>query len=985
MTYSTYEITAFSEVDLLSAGDHNLGCGDTFTMPGSATVCISVTDNDSILSGDNWCNENANDKSGQTALITGENGAELGNGGQIYAESYYWVSDQNGNWYVMIEVEQEGTDDDYFTFYTGNGYSVPPEGAVLTVGSQCNVKGNWVDYKCLDAGEKEATGSISGTVFCDVDCDGINGEVTTVPGCDYTIEAEDMWGWGFQTVHGANASGGDLVKLNCAGGNGLLCTTFNGKQGVYDVKIRVQDENDGQSVIKLKVNGQFVEAIRLDADSDGGGSNDGGFSTYVIKDVDLSAGDDISIKAFGDGYEFVRIDNIVLEGQDQEVRTEEPVKEGVTIKLIDAATGAVVATTMTDANGEYEFADVPVGDYKIMGVAPDGTEFTIQDAGNDDSIDSDVDANGMSGVITVTADSENDIDLGLKEAKPELGSLSGRYFCDTDNDDVDDGNATDPGIAGVVVTLKDAGGNIVGTTVTAGDGTYSFEDLAAGDYSVEFTDPDGVLDGKVLVADNVGGDDSIDSDAIGDTTLSTIDNITVVGGQNTPDNDAGAEELGSLSGRYFCDENEDGLDNEDDNGLEGVTVELLDANGQQTGRTTTTDAQGNYSFAMLVPGIYGVKFTDTSGKTLTTQNVDGDVSDDIDSDAADLGNGMSQILGITVNAGQDTPDNDAGVFEPNENPTATDDMGKGCADEEITVDFSDNFSDADSTSVGITMIDGVAIAAGETVNIGGVNVTLTAGDEFIFDGETAYADLDIGQEATQSFEVKVEDSDGGFATATIDVTFCGDANSVASFCDSLPSTVSYQVQTSFFDADPANWTAFGYDVKIVSAGGDARFEGIEFTAAYCLDEGDPLSDGASFATAPIVTGDLLCLDEVPLSFWDASQTGVNGLGAAENVDLINYILNQDYEGQGFTGYEVQSAIWALTDGYDYTPPLDFFPQLGDAADVDSILADAFANGEGFQAGVGDVIGVVIDPNPATAQNEQPFVLAINFEDYDCLC
>ena len=79
-----------------------------------------------------------------------------------------------------------------------------------------------------------------------------------------------------------------------------------------------QDENDGQSKIKLKVNGEFVEAIRLDGDGDGGGSNNGGFSTFVIKDVDLSAGDDISLAAWGDGKEFVRIDNIVLEGQDQE-------------------------------------------------------------------------------------------------------------------------------------------------------------------------------------------------------------------------------------------------------------------------------------------------------------------------------------------------------------------------------------------------------------------------------------------------------------------------------------------------------------------------------------------------------------------------------------------------------------------------------------------------------------------------------------------
>jgi len=119
--------------------------------------------------------------------------------------------------------------------------------------------------------------------------------------------------------------------------------------------------------------------------------------------------------------------------------------------------------------------------------------------------------------------------------------------------------------------------------------------------------------------------------------------------------------LGSLSGTYFCDENRDGLNN-DAAPVEGVLVELLDAAGNPTGATATTDAQGNYSFGDLAPGSYGVKFTDAvTGKTLVTADANGNANDNIDSDAADLGNGMSQITGITVVAGQDTPNNDAGV------------------------------------------------------------------------------------------------------------------------------------------------------------------------------------------------------------------------------------------------------------------------------------------------------------------------------------
>ena len=106
MSYTTYEFTAFTEADLLDAGAAGSGvnCGDTFTMPAGATTCFEVSDNDSFLSGDNYCNENSNDQYGQTAVITGENGEELGNGGQIYAEKYFWVCDDAGNWYVLINI-----------------------------------------------------------------------------------------------------------------------------------------------------------------------------------------------------------------------------------------------------------------------------------------------------------------------------------------------------------------------------------------------------------------------------------------------------------------------------------------------------------------------------------------------------------------------------------------------------------------------------------------------------------------------------------------------------------------------------------------------------------------------------------------------------------------------------------------------------------------------------------------------------------------
>ena len=814
MTQTTYEFTAFTEADLLAAGaeGHSVSCGDTFTMVGTATTCISVTDDDPFLSGDNYCNENANDHYGQQASITGENGGEIGNGGQIYAEKYFWVHDDAGNWYVMIQVEQEGSNEEFFTFFNGYGYETPAEGTNLTVYSSCNVTSNWVDYKCLDAGEKEpepgwikgrltldadcndnewndetgqwdagiegqtvklldldgnvvaesvtdsygnymfdvppgeyrvqfpeieglkfsaqdsgvaehydsdadengltdvitvssgqtvanidaglkpATGSIEGRVFSDEDCDGVDGSITIVEGCDYCIEAEDMQSWGFKTVHGAQASGGELVKLENIYYGGDLKTTFDGKDGVYDFKLRVQDESDGQSHIMVKVNGVVVDTIYLNRDSDGYGSDDGGFSVFTIEGLELNAGDEIVLWAGGDGCEFVRIDKILLEGRDQEVRVEEPGVEGVIVQLLDANGDPVLGgdgqpiTTTTDADGGYRFDDVPEGDYQVKFLNPDGTEFTFQDVGSDDQIDSDVNAGGVSNVVTVVADqTTSDVDAGLKPVA-----------------------------------------------------------------------------------------------------------------------------LGSLSGRYFCDDDGDGLDNDGPNGglgegVAGVRVDLLDANGQLTGIFTTTAADGSYSFDDLEAGTYGVQFAGAPvGKDFTSTNANNNQNDDIDSDAIPTDEGAAVIFNIVVVAGEDTPDNDVGVTPDNEDPEAENVAAAVCADDMAVIDLLAAVSDPDGDTVEITSIsatvDGMEVSAGvgDSITLAGGGVaTLNADGTVSFNPNGAYDDLEIRDSEMDQFQFTASDGNGGAAMATADLKICGALNTIETIAEGFVDANGAPLQASY--------------------------------------------------------------------------------------------------------------------------------------------------------------------------------------------
>ncbi len=670
----------------------------------------------------------------------------------------------------------------------------------------------------------------------------------------------------------------------------------------------------------------------------------------------------------------------------------------MTVELLDAAGNPTGITTTTGANGSYSFGDLVAGTYGVKFTDDSGKLLTTQNVDGDASDDIDSDAsdlgNGMSEITGITVNSgENtpDNDAGVVEP---LGSLSGTYFCDDNEDGLD--NDADNGVLGVTVELLDENGDPTGiTTTTADDGSYSFGNLVPGSYGVKFTDDSG----KVLTTQNVDGDasDDIDSDAadIGGG-MSQITGITVTSGENTPNNDAGAfVPKGSLSGKYFCDENEDGLDNEADNGLKSVTVELLDAAGNPTGATTTTDEDGFYSFGDLVPGSYGVKFTDDSGKVLTTQNVDGDASDDIDSDASDLGNGMSQITGIVVVSGTNTPDNDAGAYEPNEAPVAGDDAyGKSCADKPLTLDVLDNDSDAEGP-VTITAVDGKAFGDdGSVVLDNGVTVTLVDGKlDVDYSTSPAVVAIGVGTELPWSFNYTIEDSEGASATAQVDLTVCGAFETAEEWAATLPTdVVKYEI------TDPLRFSSLDrdemYTLNLTDAG---DFDGV-FAKAYCVAVDAPLETAEAFDGKAQIEGTLVYATAASAAAISGTYTnikgeeynvlkgiGCDGDAAVDNIDEITWILNQDWtmmdngEGESYTDEEVQYAIWCLTDNATSGASGKVLQNAGEIAALASV------EGEGFEAGAGDLAGVFVVPtqDEIDAGNTQPMIIAMEIPD--CIC
>ncbi|WP_096788070.1 SdrD B-like domain-containing protein [Rhodobacter sp. CZR27] len=958
---NNFEFTAFSAGQLLSQGTMgaSVSVGDSFTMPAAADTALKVADDDRFLSGDSCRDNNADDGCGQQASIVTD-GTAAGNGGQVYAESYFWVQDQCGKKYMLVEIEQEGSAGTYYTFNSSCG--LPAAGAKLTVVSQCNVTSNWIDYCNLGAGSLEKLGTVSGSVFGDTNCDGINGTLGTIPGCDYLIEAEAMCKTSsLVTICDSGASGGKFVRLACPGGKGELTTSFNGKSGTYDLTLRLQDENDGQSTIRLVIDGREVEAIRLSRDSDGGGSDCGPFSTYVIRDVQIDCGDQIRLAVAGSCSEYVRIDSLRLEGHDTTVRTPEPPRAGVTVKLVDLS-GRVVATTTTDANGAYSFENVRAGQYKVVGVAPDGTEFTLRDAGTDDSLDSDVDAGGASDVLTVRGGETVDVDLGLCTFRP--ASISGRYFVDTDNSGTDQ---AEPGVGGVTVQLMGADGRVVATTTTAADGSYSFGGLKAGDYTVAFGDDPA---GRVFVGRDVGGDDTVDSDV--NPATGRTDRITLGRGEAKTDVDAGVRDprTASIGDTVFLDADGDGVQDATEAGADGVEVTLLNGKGAVVASTTTANG-GQYSFTGLAAGSYSVVFGTLAGHAFTTRGAE----------AADAVNGDSDanLLGLTdtfvLSIGEVETDIDAGLVRLNTAPVALNDTGRGCANETITLDVLANDSDDDGDTLVIATVDGHTIREGETIATArGTLVTLSDG-KLSFDGTAAHADLNVGERGYETVRYTVSDGRGGTAAAEVELSFCGVADTLEELCESLPDRVEYQLVSGY-----QNGTSDAYSMRIAGTG-DARFDGQVITTAYCASAYELASMGTSFSNAPVFTGNLYCAtDAAAVARVLAGQTGSNGLAAAENIDLITWLLNQDFTGTRFNDAEVQAAIWNLTDGLN-----SIGSNFGQLADVHELVDLAIRNGEGFVPGTDDVVALVVDPDPVTADNAQPFILGVSFGALDCLC
>ena len=292
---------------------------------------------------------------------------------------------------------------------------------------------------------------------------------------------------------------------------------------------------------------------------------------------------------------------------------EEPFKD-ITVELL-GADGSVVATTKTDADGNYSFTGLDAGTYTVkVTKAGEIAELTQTE-------DPDGTKDNASGAITLNAD--NPVRENVNFGYIKKHAISGNVYLDQNRDKTK--NTGDIDLSGVTVKLLDKDGNVVGTTTTDKDGNYSFTGLNDGTYTVQ-VDKTGPLADKEQTEDPSGKADSR-SQAI--TFTRTDPDVTNV--------NFGYADDYSIHGLVYRDGDRNETHGATEKGYANQTVELRDKDGNVVA-TTTTDANGAYSFEKLPAGDYTVKVVKDGALTDLDQTEDPDSTKDSTSGVISLSN-----------------------------------------------------------------------------------------------------------------------------------------------------------------------------------------------------------------------------------------------------------------------------------------------------------------------------------------------------------
>ncbi|MFL5341532.1 MAG: SdrD B-like domain-containing protein [Gemmataceae bacterium] len=290
--------------------------------------------------------------------------------------------------------------------------------------------------------------------------------------------------------------------------------------------------------------------------------------------------------------------------------SEEPISGATVVLAGTETTGVVVsATTTTDANGFYIFNNLNPGTYHLT--EPGTPTKTLADGTVVNYLDGKTHVGSLSGAGTV--DDVSNITLTAAAAGTDYdfgelySQLAGTVFFDKNANGVFETNLGETPLPGVTVTLlgtNDQGQSVSVVATTNAQGQYLFANLRPGNYAVVETQPAGFVS-TINTAGNAGG--TVVGDTIINVSLNGCTNANgyVFGENQNPTN--------SISGLVFnaCLDDLPNAPGADEVPLAGVAITLTgtDSQGAAVSLTTTTAANGTFSFNNLKPGTYNLHET----------------------------------------------------------------------------------------------------------------------------------------------------------------------------------------------------------------------------------------------------------------------------------------------------------------------------------------------------------------------------------------
>jgi serine-aspartate repeat-containing protein C/D/E len=259
----------------------------------------------------------------------------------------------------------------------------------------------------------------------------------------------------------------------------------------------------------------------------------------------------------------------------------------------------------TDSEGNFRFEELLPGKYRLVQQQPAGF-FSVA------ALPGEVDGRSQGWAaspnilesITLLG-GQRGLGYDFAEARPAL--LQGKVYHDANDNGIPDAN--EPGIPGVTVIAEYSG--LLPTdqaptrveVVTTDDGSFQLSHLLPGNWSLREIQPEGYLDGKDRVG-TAGGILTPEGDS--------VERIWVSSGQEGHDYWFGELLPVSLCGIVFADRNGDWTLDSNEYPIAGVMVWLLDEEGQRIA-STVTDSGGQFCFAGLQPGIYGLEEIQPAG------------------------------------------------------------------------------------------------------------------------------------------------------------------------------------------------------------------------------------------------------------------------------------------------------------------------------------------------------------------------------------